>query len=598
MSNGLVKISVLMPVYNTHLYELRAAIESILNQTFKDFEFIIINDGSTAELENIILSYKDERIRYYKNETNLKLIATLNKGIHLSRGKYIARLDADDFSAPERLEKQFEYMEAHPDVGLLGTCFEFVPNTFKWENIVDLNDLNICIRYIPGCLLHSSAMIRKSVLDENALYYDKNCLHAEDFKMWADISRLSKVAMLPEVLTYYRMSEDGICAKNRKFQNKMLMNIALGNMIIDFDCDKTIMGEILNKYIEDSSLSDEEYIQLQNFLAKVTDEINEKISLELHERISNYTKAILAHAFNENVVPMVSVLMSVYNARENELRQSIESILNQTFTDFEFIIINDGSTNNAEDVILSYGDRRIRYYENEMNIKIIASLNRGLKLCRGKYIARLDSDDYSGLTRLEKQVAYMEAHPDVGGLGTFFKRLHTGEEIALPIDPQDVTLLTRYVKGCISNPSGMIRRSVIVENNLEYNKNCLHAEDFKFWADLSYYSDLAVIPEVLTFIRSHEDGVSKTNFAYQSKMVVIVLLDNIIKDFECNKDYLYSILVKYIKGEALSKQEFDDMARHLVKVINYLSGKVSESYKPLVKNNILSLLKHFFVDLN
>ena len=102
--------------------------------------------------------------------------------------------------------------------------------------------------------------------------------------------------------------------------------------------------------------------------------------------------------------PIVSVLMSVYNARADELRQAIESILNQTYKNFEFIIINDGSTNDTEDVILSYEDKRIRYVKNEVNLKIIASLNKGLKLCRGKYIARLDADDYSAPTRLEKQV--------------------------------------------------------------------------------------------------------------------------------------------------------------------------------------------------
>ncbi len=597
MSNESVKISVLMPVYNTHPYELRAAIESILNQTFADFEFIIINDGSTDNnIDEVVYSFSDERIKYLKNETNLKLIATLNKGIDHSAGKYIARIDADDYCAPERLEKQFNYMEEHPDIGVLGTLFEFVPNNFNWEQITGIDELNSCIRYIPGCLLHSSAMIRKSILRENRIYYDKNCLHAEDFKMWSDITRFSKAALLPEILTYYRISNDGICASNRRFQNKMLMCIALENMIKDFECDKDLMYNALEKFKHDIPLPAGEYDYVKNFLSEVKNKINANIPDKLHERISVYIDAILNHFYNEEDAPVVSVLMSVYNARENELRQSVESILNQTFTDFEFIIINDGSTNNVEEVILSYNDKRIRYYKNETNLKIIASVNRGLKLCRGKYIARLDADDYSAPARLEKQVAYMEAHPNVGGLGTFFKRLHTGEEVHLPTKIQDVTLLTRYVKGCISNPSGMIRRSVIVENNLEYNKGCLHAEDFKFWADLSYYSDLAVIPEVLTFIRSHEDGVSKSNKAYQNKMVIVVLLDNIIKDFECDKNYLYSILIKYIKGLPISGQELDAMGMHFVRVIRCLLPKVSDIYKPVVKHYILSILRHFIVE--
>ena len=293
--------------------------------------------------------------------------------------------------------------------------------------------------------------------------------------------------------------------------------------------------------------------------------------------------------------PLVSVLMSVYNARVDELRQSIESILNQTFPDFEFIIINDGSTNDTEDVILSYNDKRIRYVKNEKNLKIIASLNKGLKLCRGKYIARLDADDYSAPNRLERQVEYMEKHPNVGGLGTFFKRLHTGEEIELPTEPEDVKLLSRYVRGCISNPSGMIRRSVLVDNNLEYDKNCLHAEDFKLWADLTYYCDLAVIPEVLTFIRSHEDGVSKTNQQWQDKMVKVVLLDNMIRDFDCDKNYLYSILMKYIKDEPLTLKEFEDFKSHLEKVITYVALRVNFPYNFIVKPYIMRMLTGFRV---
>ena len=293
---------------------------------------------------------------------------------------------------------------------------------------------------------------------------------------------------------------------------------------------------------------------------------------------------------------LVTVLMSVYNAREEELKQSIESILNQTFKDFEFIIINDGSTNNTEDVILSYNDKRIRYVKNERNLKIIDSLNKGLKLCTGKYIARLDADDYSAETRLEKQVKYMEEHPNVGGLGTFFKRLHTGEEIQLPTEPSDVKLLTRYVKGCISNPSGMIRRSILVDNNLQYEKNCLHAEDFKFWADLTYYSDLAVLPEVLTYIRSHEDGISKSNKQYQDKMVKIVLLDNIIRDFECDKRYLYSILIKYRQNQFITQREFEDFKNHLDKVITYVGLRVNLPYNFWVKPYIYNMLSEFKVE--
>ena len=113
------KISVIMPVYNTKEEYLREAIESILNQTFSDFEFIIINDGSTNNVEDIILSYKDERIVYIKQE-NQGIVAALNNAWDKTCGEYIARMDSDDISMPDRFEKQIKFLEAKPEYSLVG----------------------------------------------------------------------------------------------------------------------------------------------------------------------------------------------------------------------------------------------------------------------------------------------------------------------------------------------------------------------------------------------------------------------------------------------------------------------------------------------
>ena len=286
-------VSVLIPVYNTKYRYLREAIESILNQTYGNFELLIINDASCDNAEDVILSYKDERIKYYKNETNLKLIATLNKGIELSKGKYIARLDADDYCTPDRLEKQVKYMEEHPDTGLIGTLFKTVPDN---ENSVsNVADIPRCIRYIPGCLLHSSAMMRKSVLDENNITYNPACLHAEDFKMWSDISRVSQAAVLPEVLTYYRQTETGICARNKKYQNKMLMVIALDNMIKDFKCDKDKLYSILVKFVKSAPVTQEEFNTAKDFLESVIKSLVPELSAPYNARIIQYCEAILKH---------------------------------------------------------------------------------------------------------------------------------------------------------------------------------------------------------------------------------------------------------------------------------------------------------------
>ena len=113
------KVTVLMPVYNCEKY-LRESIESILNQTFKDFEFLIINDGSSDKSAEIVESYNDNRINFVQNEKNIGLAASLNRGLDIAKGEYIARMDADDISLPERLEKQVRFMETNPQIGICG----------------------------------------------------------------------------------------------------------------------------------------------------------------------------------------------------------------------------------------------------------------------------------------------------------------------------------------------------------------------------------------------------------------------------------------------------------------------------------------------
>ena len=129
--NDKPKVSVLMPVYNTKEEYLREAIESILNQTFRDFEFLIIDDGSTNGAQAVIKSYQDERIRFVQNETNLGIFKTRNKLCAMARGEYVATFDSDDISLPTRLEKEVAYLDEHPDVSVVGAWYERFPEYFE-----------------------------------------------------------------------------------------------------------------------------------------------------------------------------------------------------------------------------------------------------------------------------------------------------------------------------------------------------------------------------------------------------------------------------------------------------------------------------------
>ena len=194
-------ITVLMPVYNAELY-LKDAIESVLEQEFTDFEFIIINDGSTDSSEEIIKSYADPRIKYYKNEINLKLITTLNKGFDLATGKYIARMDADDFSMPHRLQLQFEFMERNPEVGLCGTGFESLTDEIiSGVALYAPDHETICFTHLYQIhLIHGTCMFRTAVLRAHSLYFNPDFSHAEDYELWSRISMVTKLANIQHVL--------------------------------------------------------------------------------------------------------------------------------------------------------------------------------------------------------------------------------------------------------------------------------------------------------------------------------------------------------------------------------------------------------------
>jgi glycosyltransferase involved in cell wall biosynthesis len=196
-------ISVVMPVYNAQDF-LSEAIQSVLDQTFTDFECIILNDGSTDRSVEIIKSFEDPRIRVVDNDQNIKIVRTLNKGISLAKGKYIVRMDADDICLPERFKTQFTFMEENPEVGACGSWFEnFGEMTGIARYEADHNELRFKMLYqMP--ILHPSTIIRKEILEKNNLNYDINYLQGEDYDFFARIAEVSKVANIPKVLLKYR----------------------------------------------------------------------------------------------------------------------------------------------------------------------------------------------------------------------------------------------------------------------------------------------------------------------------------------------------------------------------------------------------------
>lgn len=202
-----VVVSVLMPVFNGEKY-LAEAIESILNQTYSDFEFIIINDGSTDGTAEIIERFRqrDRRIKVY-DQSNQGLVASLNRGMNLAQGVYIARMDADDISLPERFASQVMFMDQQPEIGICGTWVAFIGKHSgkSWKPPID--DATMRCQLLFGVpLAHPTVMMRRSLFTDLNLRYPAY-VHAEDYALWAQASLCTKFANIPQILLSYRLHD-------------------------------------------------------------------------------------------------------------------------------------------------------------------------------------------------------------------------------------------------------------------------------------------------------------------------------------------------------------------------------------------------------
>jgi glycosyltransferase involved in cell wall biosynthesis len=205
-------VSVVMPAYNTADY-ITETVQSILDQTFTDFELIAINDGSVDQTGDILEGFAklDPRIRVFHQE-NMGIIETLNRGICLSEGKYIARIDSDDIAHPERLAKQVEFMENNPDVGVSGTrCSFFGDCGYRLGPIPPLNsDAIKCRLLFQPTISHTSVIMRLDLIREFKLYYRKGYEIAEDYELWFRFSLVSRISNIPEVLMKIRNRSESV----------------------------------------------------------------------------------------------------------------------------------------------------------------------------------------------------------------------------------------------------------------------------------------------------------------------------------------------------------------------------------------------------
>ena len=221
------KVSVCSPLYNTDPVHLKQMIESVLSQTFEDFEFLLLNDSpDNKEIKEIVFSYMEKRIKYIENNINLGISASRNKLINLSTGEYLAVCDHDDISLPERFEKQVTYLESHSDVGVVSAlCSTFGDGTHHFQHHPE-RDEDIKSMLSNGCYIaHPAAMIRKSVLLVNKIFYKQEYSPAEDYKLWADLMNVTNFHNIQDYLLRYRTFDKNTSVLQRKKMGRVTKKI-------------------------------------------------------------------------------------------------------------------------------------------------------------------------------------------------------------------------------------------------------------------------------------------------------------------------------------------------------------------------------------
>ena len=248
------KVTVLMSVYNGEEY-LREAVDSILAQTFKDFKFVIVNDGSTDKTAEILKSYKDVRIKIVNNEKNIGLTKSLNKGLMIAKSRYIARQDADDISMPERLEKELKFLGKNKNVALVGTDYFLINEKDKIIGKINclIESKDLKEKLLKGNQFgHGSVMFRKECVEKIGIYREE-FKYAQDYDFYLRIAEVNDVANISELLYKWRINIKSVSVKKKALQDKYaFFAIELAKERKKFGQDKlqTLKKEEINSLLD------------------------------------------------------------------------------------------------------------------------------------------------------------------------------------------------------------------------------------------------------------------------------------------------------------------------------------------------------------
>jgi glycosyltransferase involved in cell wall biosynthesis len=436
-------VSVIIPTYNSAEFIIQA-LDSVLNQTYTNYEVIVIDDGSTDNTRQILEPYQF-KINYIYQK-NQGVAAARNKGIEVAKGELIAFLDADDLFLPQKLQQQVAILNAQPEIGMVISGWHLTDQQGNittdvelWHSLPQL-DLKTWLYWKP--VLPSATMIRRHWLLKVGGFPDQT-IPVEDVECFLElILQGCKAVWCEQIGTIYRRvnSKSLSCNNLRRVKSLELLHQRFFGKV---DLPLTIKQE--ENQVNYYNLVWSAWHLYQNgYAQEVCDYLRKSLSYTAQsagEISLNWIESFEGFAQTDNLqldtykltqtpgwqeliiktlatkVPRVSVIIPAYNSAKY-LPEAIASVLDQTYTDYEIIVINDGSTDNTREVITPYLDK-VRYFE-QSNQGVSATRNRGIYLAKGEFIAFLDADDILLPQKLARQVEIFVTQPEIGIVNSGF----------------------------------------------------------------------------------------------------------------------------------------------------------------------------------
>ena len=496
-------VSVIIPVYNVEKY-LRQCLDSIINQTLKNIEIICVDDGSTDSSLKILQEYKEKDNRFViLTQKNQYAGVARNNGLKIAKGKYLSFLDSDDFFKSTMLEEMYNKAEEDQSEVVVCEYLRYNNRLNKVEEHIKINKQFVeaspfSFKDMPNKLCgvcHPNPwtkLFKRQLFIDNKITFDNTICFNDFTGVMTAMAVANKISVLNKPFIYYRTDQKTNLTGGVSKDLKKAFNVNL-QILPSLYANLKRLGLYDNYCVWFKEKIKNTFINNQDEESKNT--AKNKLSQELYALIYNPIEKS----------PLVSIILTVYNTNTEYLDQCLDSILKQTYQNFEIIVLDDCS--NIDYSYILKLSPKIRLIKNIVNLGCSKNTKKGFNLAKGDYIVKIDSDDYIDSTLLEKEVSFLAKNPEYSAVCCELKRF--GKKTFLIKRPDVWTLkyaiLEDHGRLC-GYAGGMMFRAKLL-GSIDIDTQFRVCEDLDFHLQILEKGKIKSIHEVLYYYRSHDNNI-------------------------------------------------------------------------------------------